>query len=399
MVKLLIGLLLLTIVVLGAILLVKEDAGFVLVKYGDYSLETSLAFGVFAVTVIVLLLHFILKMIVGIWHLPLSVKRQSQHRRFAKSRRHLNQGLIDLAEGRFALAETNLIKLVDYSDSPLLHYLTAATAAQRQGKHDERDNYLKAAHEAKPEAEIAIRITQAELQLAHQQNEQALATLTHLRSIAPRHNHLMRLLIRAHYQLQDWLALAQLLPDIRKQKLLKDEKLKAMEMATYPGFLDISANTDNRSDLDTAWDKIPKLVQAEADILIHAIGLYHKAGWQLAGADQLIIKSLDRQWHDGLIEIYGKLNTTDITRQLKQAEKWLANDGENENLLLALGRICIQAKLWGKAQGYLEASIGSNAQAAACFTLAELLSEHLQQRDKACAYYKKGLEICLPKVS
>jgi HemY protein len=325
------------------------------------------------------------------------VKRQSQNRRFEKSRKLLNLGLIDLAEGRFAQAENNLVKLVEYSESPLIHYLAAARAAQQQGKHDERDNYLKAAHETKPEAEIAIGVTQAELQLSHQQNEQALATLTHLRSIAPRHDHVIRLLARVHYQLEDWVALAELLPDIRKKKLLKDDKLKTMETVAYKGFLDISADTDNHARLDAAWDKIPKPVQTEADMLIHCVSLYNKAGWLLAGTEQLIITSLDRQWHDGLIEIYGELNASDITGQLKQAEKWLADYDENEHLLLALGRICIRAKLWGKAQGYLEASIGVKAQAATCFALAELLNEHLQQQDKSCDYYKKGLEICLSK--
>jgi HemY protein len=395
MFKFLIGLLILIIAVLGAILFIKDDPGFLLVKYGDYSIETSLAFGIIAVAITALLVHFIFKSIVGIWHIPLSVKRQSQNRRFTKSRKLLNQGLIDLAEGRFSQAEKNLIKLVDYSENPLLHYLAAARAAQQQGKHDARDSYLKAAHEAKPEAEIAIGVTQAELQLSHHQSEQALATLTHLRSIAPRHDYLVRLIAKVHYQLEDWRALTELLPDIRKKKLFEEERLKAMETVAYRGFLDISADTGTSSILDLAWDNVPKVVQANADILIHCVRLYNKANWQLAGAEQLIVKSLDRQWHDGLIEAYGELSSSDATHQLKQAEKWLADFGENEHLLLALGRICIRAKLWGKAQGYLEASIGVNATPAACFVLAELFSEHLQQQDKSSGYYKQGLELSL----
>lgn len=395
MFKFLIGILILIIAVLGAILFIKEDPGFLLVKYGNYSIETSLAFGIIALAITALVVQVIFKLIVGIWHIPLSVKRQSQNRRFTKSRKLLNQGLIDLAEGRFAQAENNLIKLVDYSENPLLHYLAAARAAQQQGKHDARDSYLKAAHEAKPEAEIAIGVTQAELQLSHHQNELALATLTHLRSIAPRHDHLIRLIAKVHYQLEDWRALAELLPDIRKKKLLKDDKLKTMETVAYKGFLDINADTDNRSVLDLAWDKVPKVVQADADILIHCVRLYNKAHWQLDGAEQLIVKSLDRQWHDGLIEAYGELSSSDATHQLKQAEKWLADCGENEQLLLALGRISIRAKLWGKAQSYLEASIGVNPTPAACFVLAELFSRHLKQPDKSCDYYKQGLELSL----
>jgi HemY protein len=392
-----IGLLILIIVGLGAILFVKEDPGFLLVKYGDYSLETSLAFGIIAVVIISVLVYFLSKVVVGIWRLPVSVMRQSQNRRFAKSRKLLSQGLIDFAEGRFALAENNLIKLVDYSENPLLHYLAAARAAQQQGKYDARDRYLKAAHQAKPEAEIAIGVTQAELQLSHHQNEQALATLTHLGSIAPKHDHLIRLNAKVHSRLEDWPALAELLPDIRRKKLFKDDKLEVMETAAYKGCLDIAANTNDQSRLDLAWDKLPKMARGNTDILIHGVRLYNKANWQLAGAEQLIVKSLDRQWHNGLIETYGELSVSDTTSQLKQAEKWLADYVENEHLLLALGRICIRAKLWGKAQGYLEASIGVNATPAACFALAELFSDQLQQQDKSSDFYKQGLALSLKR--
>ena len=48
-IKWLIRLLLLIVIALAAILLVWDDPGFLLVKYRDYSVETSLALGIFAV--------------------------------------------------------------------------------------------------------------------------------------------------------------------------------------------------------------------------------------------------------------------------------------------------------------------------------------------------------------
>ncbi len=69
--------------------------------------------------------------------------------------------------------------------------------------------------------------------------------------------------------------------------------------------------------------------------------------------------------------------------------------GQNEYLLLALGRICIRARLWGKAQGYLEASIGVQPTPACCLVLAELFQQHLKETDKATQYYQMGLELSL----
>lgn len=393
MFKLVVGILSLAVVVLAAILFVQKDPGFVLVKYGDFSVETSLAFGIIAVAIAALLIHFIFRVLMSIWNLPGAVKRQSKSRRYDKSRRLLNQGLIDLAEGRFDQAESNLVKLVEYSESPLVHYLAAARAAQLQGKHDERDSYLKAAHEARPEAEMAIGVTQAELQLAHQQLEQSLATLTHLRGIAPHHDHVLRLLARVYFELEDWQSLVNLLPDIRKKKLLKESILKNMEGKSYRSFL--AAAKGNQQALEKAWVKTPKASQTDADLILYYIKLSNRASSNSSSVEQLIIKSLDQKWDNRLVEAYGLFKAIDPNQQLRRTEKWLGDYAKNEYLLLALGRICIRARLWGKAQSYLEASIGVNAMAASCLVLAKLLGDQLQENDKASQYYKKGLQLCL----
>jgi len=395
MVKLIVKILLLIVFLLGAYLLVEDDPGFVLIKYGDFSLETTLAFGIVAMIIAMVVIHFILKLLRGIWRLPDSMKKQSQNRRFAKSRRLLNQGLIDLAEGKFDQAETNLIKLVEFSESPLLHYLAAARAAQLQGRHDERDAYLKAAHEARPEAEIAIGVTQAELQLAHNQYEQALATLNHLHTIAPKHDYVAMLLARAYFELEDWQPLVDLLPEVRRKKLFTEKRLKKMEAAAYQGMLSTVAESGDTTGLEKAWSKIPRSNQTDPALLLHYIGLVNQLDAKIGSAESLIVKSLERKWDDRVITVYGEFDAKDANAQLKQAEKWLPDYGQNEHLLLALGRICIRARLWGKAQGYLEASIGIRPTPAACLSLAELFDTHLKEKEKAASYYQKGLELSL----
>jgi len=395
MIKFIFKLLILIVLILGAVLLVREDPGFVLVRYRDYEVETTLAFGLVVLIVLALVIHYCLKLLRGLLHLPGAMQRQSQNRRFDKSRRQLNQGLIDLVEGRFEQAENNLMRLVNYSESPLLHYLAAARAAQLQGKHAERDNYLKAAHEARPEAEIAIGVTQAELQLAHLQTEQALATLSHLHSIAPKHDYVLMLLARAYYDLEDWKALVELLADVRRKKLLPEARLQEMERAGYRGVLALAAADGNQQGFDKTWARIPKAQQADADTIIFYIDLMNRHQWQSSAAGQLIVKSLEQQWDDRLIEVYGSFNVENANAQLTRAEKWLDDFGHSEYLLLALGRIAMRARLWGKAQGYLEASIGIRATPAACLVLAELLAQHLQQEDKAAEYYQRGLRLSL----
>jgi HemY protein len=393
MAKMIIRLLLLIIVVLAGVLLVRDDPGQLMLRYRDYSVETTLAFAVLILVLLVIAMHYSFRFLRGLWHLPGSIKNLSQNRRYDKARRQLNQGLIDLAEGRFEQAEHHLMRLVDFSESPLVHYLAAARAAQLQGKHDARDNYLKAAHDANPDAGLAIGVTQAELQLAHRQTEQALATLTHLHTVSPKHDYVTMLLARAYHELQDWHALVALLPDVRRKKLLDSSRLREMELDGYAGVLQLADN--NQQEIESAWEKIPKDLQSNSRLLRYYLGRFAEKGWYGGSAEQTLLKSLDQQWDDDLIEVYGRFQARDATTQLMRMEKWLDDYGHNEQLLLALGRTSVRARLWGKAQGYFEASIGARATAAACLELAELLEQQLQQPETAVEYYQQGLKLCI----
>ncbi|MCP4075990.1 MAG: heme biosynthesis protein HemY [Gammaproteobacteria bacterium] len=397
MVKLFISLLILVIVVLAAVLLVQDDPGFVLIKYADFSLETSLAFGIVAVVVGGLLIQLVLRILLSIWHLPTTLAKQSERRRAEKSRKLLNIGLIDLAEGRFEQAETNLLKFIDLAENPLINYLAAARAAQQLGKFDQRDNHLKAAHDVKPEAAIAIGVSQAELQLASHQTERALATLTHLRTLAPKHDYVLKLLAKVYFEIQEWSSLRDLLAEVRKKKLFKDEQLEKLELKAFTGCLSMAAETEDES-LDKAWAKIPKVHQTQAKYILYYIELVNRYSRDSKLIEQIVVKSINQQWNTELLEYYGRLAVEDTTKQLATAEKWLQDYGSSDALLLALGRICIRLKLWGKAQNYLEASIGIRPGKESCYELANLLGrEELNDQQAACKYYREGLELSLHK--
>ncbi|MBC8211524.1 MAG: heme biosynthesis protein HemY [Gammaproteobacteria bacterium] len=394
MVKLFIGLLIMVIAVLLGVLFVKNDPGFVLIRYGEFSLETSLAFGVVAVAVAGVALQLMFRLLLALWRLPKTLARQAERRRIDKSRKLLNIGLIDLAEGRFEQSEAKLLKLIEHAENPLLNYLAAARAAQNLSKYDQRDNYLKAAHEVKPEAEIAIGVTQAELQLSSNQTERALATLTHLRSLAPRHDYVVKLLAKVYFQIEEWALLCDLLPEVRKKKLFKEEQLQQMETKVFSGCLSAAAIKEGES-LEKTWNKIPKNYQANATLILHYIRLLSQHRKDNRRSEQLLVKAIDQQWDNRLIACYGKLELEDSAAQLVTAEKWLQDYGSSDVLLLALGRICIRLKLWGKAQSYLEASIGVRPGTESCLELARLLnSKELNEAKEACKFYRQGLELC-----
>jgi HemY protein len=116
--------------------------------------------------------------------------------------------------------------------------LTAARAAQSRGAIDKRDEYLQIAAQHGDDAEVAVGLTQAELNLSGKQFDQALETLTRLQSINPTHANVLRLLHKTYQHLGDWHALRSLIPVLNKQKVLMEAELNPVEAEVFSNLLE-----------------------------------------------------------------------------------------------------------------------------------------------------------------
>jgi HemY protein len=78
--------------------------------------------------------------------------------------------------------------------------------------------------------------------------------------------------------------------------------------------------------------------------------------------------------------------------QIEQAEKWLGQHSDDAGLLLALGKLCLHQKLWGKAQSYLDASVSVTPSHAAYTALGQL-AERQGKAEEAFGYYRQAMEL------
>src|SRR5690606_13139549 len=85
-------------------------------------------------------------------------------------------------------------------------------------------------------------------------------------------------------------------------------------------------------------------------------------------------KSLRQGYEPRLIRLYGQLRGADPARQLQTAEGLLKQHPQDPQLLLALGRLCLQNRLWGKAREYFEISLDFARNPETCAELARLLA-------------------------
>ncbi|MCG7908831.1 MAG: heme biosynthesis protein HemY [Candidatus Thiodiazotropha taylori] len=374
----------------GAVVLslwVKQDNGYVLIGYGQWTVEGSLALFVLAAVALFVVLYMIIRSAIHVWSMPLRIAGWRQRRRVLKAQQALTRGLVELAEGRWKVAERHLTRFATQSETPLLNYLAAARAAQLQGEHERRDDYLHLAHESMPSADVAVGLTQAELQLAHQQYEQALATLMHVRSLSPKHSYVMTLLKKLYENLGEWQKLEEMLPELKRRRVINEQEFQSLERRVYGERL--KQESSQLSTLVSYWQIIPKAVRQQQSMLLD-YSRYMMALDAGSRVEPLIVNSIQREWSGELVDLYGQIELADPSQQLATAEGWLKQHPEDPILLLTLARLSLQNKLWGKGRSYLEASIGI-APTAESYQQLGVLLERLGETDKAMQCFRSGL--------
>jgi len=358
------------------------DPGYVVINFRGYVIEMSVPVLAGLAVALVLVVWLIRKLIVA----PRRLGEAAGRYRSARSGQKLTKGMIAVAEGNFSRGEKMLGRAASTSDSPLFNYLQAARAAHLQGRDDRRDEWLRLAYEEIPEAANAILLTQAEFQIDRGENEQALATLRRLEEDSKNHSHALALMGRLYFKLKDWASLADLLPRLRKNTQVKPETLDKWTIRVHQQALDTAADVEV---LDQTWKGIARKLRSDMTLLnayyqgLIRAGLHDRAEKELAAA-------LRAEWRGPLVRLFGLIEATDTTRQLKRAEGWLKNHGEDPDLLLAAARLCLRNELWGKARSYLETVIGMRPTPEAYQEYGNLLTQ-MGEADAAADAYKDGL--------
>jgi len=368
-------------------LVALPDPGYVLIGYGKYSVETTLL----AFVVLLLLAYLGLRLLGGLWRVPVRVQRWDRRRHSRRLQLAFDDATRALAEGQFQRAERRLARVLRSRQAPLQAYFSAALAASRQGDRQRRARYMRLALERQPGAETGILFQQAELELAEGELEQAQTTLTRLRTLAPHNVRTLRLLLQLYMQQQDWQQLRELLPDLRRSEVLDSERWQQLAVQVYREQVQGFASATEVDALNAGWQQLPPPVQQDQGLqALYVEQLVRLGGHAQAG--RLLRRQLNESWNERLVYLYGDLQEEDAAGQQKQAERWLQKHPHDAVLLLVLAKISLRNQLWGKARSYLEASISQQPSAQAYRLLATLL-EQLDEPDQAAECYRRGLTL------
>ena len=394
------AILLLLLVVAATTLLglaIAEHSGYVLIAWKSFRYESSLWVFLLLVTLAWLLVWCVR----WLWRLlgvsggllnPWSRRNHGKRQQLAA-----DKGLLDLAEGRWERAVRHLQRAAEGERQPLMHYLGAARAAQQLGDYEQSDGFLERALQRQPQAELAIALTHAELQQARGESAAALETLQVMRQRHPQHRQVLRQLQSLLLARADWSALLDLLPELRKGKVLSNEELATLERQVWQGRLlaagqaGLDQGEAALQPLTAAWQQLSSAQRSEPDLLLAYATQLQYLGAQ-EEAEEVVRKGLKQAYDSRLVQLYGMLRGRDPARQLQAAEALLKQHPQDALLLLCLGRLSLQNSLWGKAREYFEISLEFSRRAETCAELARLLA-HLGELEKSNQLFQEGLSL------
>ena len=228
--------LLLLLVVAGATALglaIAEHSGYVLIAWKGLRYESSL----WVFLLLLLLAWLLLRGLRGLIRLSLVsgglLNPWSRRQRGRRQQLAADKGLLDLIEGRWERAVRHLSLAAEGERQPLMYYLGAARAAHKLGRMEQSEALLEQALRRQPQAELAIALTHAELQREQGDLDGALNTLQAMRERHPQHHQMLEQLQRTLVERGDWAALLELLPELRKGKVLQGEALVELERRVW----------------------------------------------------------------------------------------------------------------------------------------------------------------------
>ena len=373
----------------GAIWLMQQDQGYILISLGTLSIEMSFWLG--AIIFVAASGLFIWLLLFFKWLLGAGGVRQWWlARRSIKQTGKTAKGLMDFLSGDWSMAERVLAQSIKDPALTRVSLLFAAKAAANNGQIQQAKQLLKQFVSQFPSDKEYAELLLVEMLIQASEIDRAQEILE---AIKVENKMSLRLLADLYCLQSNWSALSALIPKIKRHSVFNKHALEALQVTCYRGCLNISDHSMTtvvrRQKIESVWSDIPRVFRHFPEI----IAAYVDA---LASADapekalNILAKALKNQWHQCLLEAYGRLEIKDGSKQLALGEQWLVKYPQDPVLLFALGLICRRMGFLGKAKDYMKSTIELAPSAQAYNELAAVL-ELLGDSKSSSEVYKKGL--------
>ncbi len=370
------------------------DTGHVLIVYEPYRIDISLNFFVVASLLVLLLLYMLMRIAHGLSALPLGFKGYRTRSKEAGAQAALQDALNHAFSGHFEEVEKAARRAALSANNRDAASLIAAHAAHFRQDVVEREVWL--ARELPPKWQDAKSVHTAFLYAEANKAQAALDALANATPSTLRSSHAQRIALRAHRQLKHWPEVLRCIALLERHDGIKPLLARHLRVQAVEQLLE--AHRDTAPTLLTCWNGLSAIERSAPASVECVIRLLLKLG-DTRSAQHLIESALETKWNSKLLRFYPACAAEHTHALIERAELWRAKHSHDIELLSALGRLCVQQKLWGKAQAFFEEglAIAHTDKRLLCNLHGQLahLHEALGQHTLAQRHYRECTECAL----
>ena len=379
------------------VVLGRVDAGYVLFIYPPYRVEVSMMFFGLALAAAFLLFYAVLRLLGHTISLPRYVRAYRARRRRERAHAALAAALQAFYEGRYARVEKEASLAFENGPTPALAALLAARAAHQLRDFQRRDHWLDRAASVAKDMQAAVLVSRAELALDDRDFGTAREVLRSLDAASPKQIATTRLLLRAERGAGDWDQVLRLATQLGKRDAIAPAVVEEYKVQATVELL--ARDATDAATFERRWRGMESRDQLHPRVA--AAGARQAAALGLAAlARDILERALAAEWSPQLVALYAELPETleheaklaEARARIERGERWLTERNRDAALLAALGRLCAQAELWGKARSFLEASLSFEESRAAHLELARL-AESRGEPEAAQQHYRRAAEL------
>lgn len=351
--------------------------GNVYMVVGETMLRINLHAFIIALLALVVLLYFAVRLIAGIVNIPGRLQRFGSARKSRQADRHLQTAGLAYFEGKFQKAEEEAAKVLankEAAEKRTLALMLAAHAADAADNTELRDRYLLEIAKLPEKTQLSRYLLSAESALNRSDYAFAAEQLQQAARLNPKLTRLVRLQLRYAFEQGDALDVLDKAAKLNKAAAIDDAETGRYRDWAYRQLL---ATAHDAAAVKACLKRIPEALQHGSLSLavaekLDALGLYAQTvDWVRKHYPQ----SRDTALLKPFVHSVDYLDEPAQRKAIDDADAWLKQSPEDAGLLMYLGRLAYNKRLWGKAQGYLEASLALREDARARLALAKVFDE------------------------
>ncbi|GAB4177021.1 MAG: heme biosynthesis protein HemY [Rhodocyclaceae bacterium] len=372
----------------GLAIAARHDYGYVLFVAAPYRIEMSLNLFVAGALAAFVFGYLALRLAATTLSLPRRVREFRARQRERLAARRFEDAFRYFVEGRYGHALKEAAAAFSTEQPQPLAALLAARAASAMHDPDREREWLKRAAGSASGMQLAQRMTELELHIEARRFEDAARVLAQLAESGQKHVAAQRLALRVYAALGRWQDLLRTLRILEKHRAIAAEPAAALRQRAH--LETIRALAGEGAALAAYRDALPRGERSDARVNAALVRALLDAG-ECAAAQRIIEECLAQHWNEELVPMYAQCEDGDALARITRAEQWLRDRPQDANLLLALGRLCEQHRLWGKAESYLEASLALRPTPEAHLALARLF-DSLGRHEEADRHFRAAAE-------